>query len=112
MFFFVFFFKRDAVSVSLSCSRLLADLFAQTHKVPQVRFPLCLFSQQSCKLVVDGVSWFGGNNVTLDWFAYKRYVANNIQKFVSGRFIVPYERLVLDVAQFSSIVPFGLGQFA
>ena len=51
------------------------------------------------KLIVDGVTGAGGYDTTLDRFADKSHVADDVKQFVAGAFILPYKRFVLDVTQ-------------
>ena len=71
-----------------------------------------LSPQQPGKPIVDGVTGLDGDNVSFDGLAYKGDVADDVQQFVSGWFVVPYKWFVLYVTQFRCIVPLGLGQLA
>ena len=55
------------------------------------------------KLIVDCMTWTCGYDASLDRLANQGHVANDIKKLVSCTLILPYERLVLYVAQFISV---------
>lgn len=61
------------------------------------------FAYLAGKLVVDGVPRTGGDDASLDGFAYQCQVADDIQQFVAGRFVVPYQGNMVDVAQFGGV---------
>ena len=44
-----------------------------------------------------------GNDASLDGFADESHIANHIQQLVAGTFILPNQRLVLDISQFCGI---------
>lgn len=51
------------------------------------------------KLVVDGMPRTCGNDTSLDRLANQSQVADNVQQFVAGAFVGPYQRFVVDVTQ-------------
>ena len=61
-----------------------------------------LSPQQPGKPIVDGVTGLDGDNVSFDGLAYKGDVADDVQQFVSGRFVVPYEENNLNLLTFPS----------
>ena len=60
-------------------------------------------AHQSGKLVVHRMSWTCSNNPSLNRTADKGHIADDIKQFVTGTFIVPYQRLVLDIPQVGSV---------
>ena len=62
-----------------------------------------LFAQQTGKLIVDGVAWTGSYDATLNGTADKRHVTDDVEQFVPCTFVLPHQRLVLDVAQVGGI---------
>ena len=61
------------------------------------------FSQLAGKLVVDRMSRTGCDDTSFDWFSCQCQVTNDIQQFVTCRFIGPYQRNMVDISQVGSI---------
>ena len=61
------------------------------------------FSHQASKLVVDGVSRTCGYDTTFDGFADKRHVSDNVEKLMACAFVLPDQRLVLNVTKFRRV---------
>ena len=55
------------------------------------------------KLVVDGMAWPGGNDATLDGTANEGHVADDVEQLVACTLVLPYQGLVLNVAQLCGI---------
>ena len=69
----------------------------------------CLISlQQTCELVVYRMSRAGGNDASFEGFAYKGQVADEVEQFVTCRFVGPHQRFVVQVAHFGGIAMFHL----
>ena len=62
-----------------------------------------LLAHESGKLVVNGMSWTGGNDASLDRLPYKCHVTDDVQKFVTSTLVLPHQRLVLNVANLGGI---------
>ena len=54
-----------------------------------------LSPQQPGELIVDGMSGFGGNDMSFYGSAHKGDVADDVQQFVSCRLIVPHEPMTI-----------------
>ena len=61
------------------------------------------FAYLACKLIIDCVSRACCDDASLDGFAYKGKVANDIQQLMTCRFVVPYQRNVIDITQLGGI---------
>lgn len=57
-----------------------------------------LLAHEARKLVVDRMAGAGGNDTSLDGFADQCHVADDVEELVARTFVVPQERLVLDIA--------------
>ena len=60
-------------------------------------------AHQTSKLVVDGMTRTSSHDTTLDRFADKCHITNDIKELMAGTFVFPHQRLVLDVANLLSI---------
>ena len=60
-------------------------------------------AHQSRKLVIDGMSWSGSDNATLDRFANECHITDDIEQFMACTFVFPLQWFVLDIAEFCSI---------
>ena len=85
------------VRVVLGCLHLMTAYFPPHH---------------AREHIIYSVSWSGGNDASLDGFAYERHIANDVEQFVTRRFVIPNERFVLDVAKVVGIVMLSSGQLA
>ena len=62
-----------------------------------------LFAQQTGKLVIDGVTRTGSYDAALNGTADEGHVTDDVEQLVACTFVLPHQRLVLDVAQVGGV---------
>ena len=56
------------------------------------------FTHLAGELIVDGMPRTSSYDTAFNRFADKSKITNNIQKFVTGTFISPHQRFVIDIS--------------
>ncbi len=57
------------------------------------------FAHLTCEFIIDGVSGTRSNDSSFNGFTDQSKIADDIQQFMAGTFVGPYQRFVVNVSQ-------------
>ena len=60
-------------------------------------------AQQPCELVIDGMTGTGSDDPTFDRTTNQGHVADDVKQLMTSTFVLPHQRLVLDITDLGSI---------